>query len=196
VKRNNEKTHRATQAHPQRQYETQRAKPVRKKAGVLPPQRRLGLGSARTQTVEIKKGQATMIQVWNETKGHWKPARSAPERITKGKHKGKYRVMIYTGTAEHPEGLSQLIVNRDNLREIETTDPELIDILPGPDGVSAKEIREIETPPTETMQIPTIDERQHHRVIELLDAAQKAVKFGNGIKQAHLFKKAEQRSLF
>ena len=112
-----------------------------------------------------------MIQVWNETKGHWKPARSAPERITKGKHKGKYRVQIYTGTAEHPEGLSQLIV-------------------------AESDIREIETPPTETVQIPTIDERQHHRVIELLDAAQKAVKYGNGLKQTDLFKKHEQGSLF
>jgi len=95
-----------------------------------------------------------MIKVYNKT--HWKPARSEPALITKGKHKGKYRVEIFTGTPDHPEGLSTIIVKPDDINEDDTP----------------------------------------QAVIRMRDAAAKAVKFGNGLKQADLFKKAEQRGLF
>ena len=117
-----------------------------------------------------------MIQVFNNTQGHWKPARSTPERITKGKHKGKYRVMVFTGNPEHPQGLSSIIATQDEIREVE---------------------REEFTPPTEIFQTQTIEELQHYRVIKLLDAAQRAVKFGNGIQQTELSldrKKANERA--
>lgn len=113
-----------------------------------------------------------MLQAWNGN--HWKPARSEPQPITKGKHKGKFRVQVFTGNPEHPQGFSQLIVNRDDLREIETKDPELIDILPSPDGVPAKQLR----------------------IKRLQAQAKQAVKYGNGLQQPDLFKKPEQRGLF
>ena len=62
-----------------------------------------------------------MLKVWNGY--HWKPARSQPEQIRRGKKKGKYRVMIFTANPEHPEGLSQIIVNQDDLKETEDTTP-------------------------------------------------------------------------
>lgn len=68
-----------------------------------------------------------MIEIFNGN--HWKPARGTPEPITKGRHKGKYRVLIFTGNPEHPQGLSQIIIAQDDMRgeQDEQTGPETHD---------------------------------------------------------------------
>ncbi len=58
-----------------------------------------------------------MIEIHNGV--HWKPARGQPELITKGERKGKYKVLIFSGNPEHPEGLSYIIVDEANIRERE-----------------------------------------------------------------------------
>ncbi|NIV15513.1 MAG: hypothetical protein GWN62_30925 [Aliifodinibius sp.] len=68
-----------------------------------------------------------MIKIYNGN--HWKPARSELELITKGRHKGKYRVMVYTGTPEHPQGLSKIIVRPEDIdktkrRKLTSEDPQ------------------------------------------------------------------------
>jgi hypothetical protein len=111
-----------------------------------------------------------MLRVWHRNK--WKTARSEPKPIKRGKSKGKFWILIYTGNRDHPEGLKRIKVTQDDLREIQTKEPELLEILPSPDGDTPKSIKKLQA------------------------GAQNAVKFGNGIQQRDLFKKAEQRSLF
>lgn len=62
-----------------------------------------------------------MIKVYIKRKNQWKPAKSQPVEIKRGKNKGKYRVKIFTGTARTPDGLTTVIVTKDELDEDETT---------------------------------------------------------------------------
>ncbi len=59
-----------------------------------------------------------MLMVFISRTGHWKPARSEPELITRGKRKGKFRVDVFTGNPENPQGLTRVIVNREDLKEV------------------------------------------------------------------------------
>ena len=109
-----------------------------------------------------------MMRVWTGNK--WVLARSEPKEIRRGKKKGKFKVQIQN--PKDPKTMKQIIVDRSSLKEVSS-------------GYINADLSPVK-----------VSENLLSKVNTLQQKAKAAVKFGNGLKQTHLFKKAEQRSLF